>query len=329
MDLGFAAWGDYDNDGDLDLLFGGNSNEGWIARIYRNDSGTFVDANAGLLPVIWSSGAWGDYDNDGDLDIMLMGYDPVAQVRVSRLYRNDTGTFVDSGQIFHNLFLGTLSWMDYDKDGDLDLLIAGNTGTAGADFLGIYRNNGVISNSPPTAPTNLTANVGGTTATLSWSASTDGQTPGSALTYNVRVGITPGGSELVAPQSSSSGRRLIPALGNAGPNLTAKIVHLKPGTNYFWSVQAVDSAFAGSPFAVEGTFTALADLPTLNSVQRVGSASIRVTWRGTPGSSYDVLVSTDLSNWQNLATRVADTNGVFTILDLMEEPARFYRAARP
>ncbi len=42
MDLGCAAWGDYDNDGDLDLLFAGNSNDGWITRIYRNDGGTFT-----------------------------------------------------------------------------------------------------------------------------------------------------------------------------------------------------------------------------------------------------------------------------------------------
>lgn len=168
MDLGFAAWGDYDGDGDLDLLFGGNSNDGWITRIYRNDAGTFVDANAGLLGLLWSSAAWGDYDNDGDLDIMLMGYDAAAQVRVSRLYRNDAGTLADSGQTFHDLFLGTLSWTDYDNDGDLDLLLAGNTGTAGVDFLGIYRNNSVVSNTPPTAPPYLAENVAGTSVTLSW-----------------------------------------------------------------------------------------------------------------------------------------------------------------
>src|ERR1044071_6663197 len=43
LDLGTVAWGDYDSDGDLDLLFGGNSNDGYITRIYRNDGGTFID----------------------------------------------------------------------------------------------------------------------------------------------------------------------------------------------------------------------------------------------------------------------------------------------
>src|ERR1041385_451107 len=126
MDLGFVAWGDYDNDGDLDLLFSGNSNDGFVTRIYRNDAGTFTDINAGLLPLLWCSGAWGDYDNDGTLDIMISGYDPAAQVQRAVLYHNDGGAFVDTGATFHNCMLGTVSWADYDNDGNLDLLVAGN-----------------------------------------------------------------------------------------------------------------------------------------------------------------------------------------------------------
>src|ERR1043166_7544032 len=52
MDLGFVAWGDFNNDGQLDLLFSGNSNDGFVTRIYRNDGGTFTDVNAGLLPLL-------------------------------------------------------------------------------------------------------------------------------------------------------------------------------------------------------------------------------------------------------------------------------------
>ncbi len=44
-----------------------------LARIYRNDGGTFTDIGAGLAGVVLSSVAWGDYDNDGDLDILLTG----------------------------------------------------------------------------------------------------------------------------------------------------------------------------------------------------------------------------------------------------------------
>jgi hypothetical protein len=144
LDLGEARWGDYDGDGDLDLLFGGNSNAGFITRIYRNDAGTLTDINAGLLPVLWSAAAWGDYDNDGDRDAMVIGYDPVAQASHSILYRNDGGSFVDSGNAFRNVYLGSVDWFDADNDGDFDLLLFGNQN--GSDVLRLYRND--ASNGP-------------------------------------------------------------------------------------------------------------------------------------------------------------------------------------
>lgn len=70
---GSVAWGDYDNDGDLDILLAGSTGSDRIAKIYRNDDGNFVDINAALPGVLRSSVAWGDYDNDGDLDILLTG----------------------------------------------------------------------------------------------------------------------------------------------------------------------------------------------------------------------------------------------------------------
>ena len=254
MDLGFAAWGDYDNEGDVDLLFGGDSNTagGRISRIYRNDGGTLVDVGAGLMGLLWSSAAWGDYDNDGDLDIVTFGYDAVGTVTRSFLYRNDAGTFVDSGAVFHNLFLGTLSWADYDNDGDLDLLLAGNSG--GFEITRLYRNDTSTSNSPPGAPANLAATVAGATVSFSWSPASDDHTPSPGLSYNLRVGTTPGGSQIVSPQSGAGGYRRLPALGNAQSGLTAQLRNLQPGTSYYWSVQAVDGGFAGSAFAAEGTW---------------------------------------------------------------------------
>ena len=328
MDLGFAVWGDYDNDGDLDLLFGGNSNDGFITRIYRNDGGVLVDANAGLQPLLWSSAAWGDYDNDGDLDCMVAGYDAVAQVKRSILYRNQEGTFVDSGATFHNVFLGTVSWADYDNDGDLDLLVAGNEN--GLDILSIYRNNNAAANTVPAAPANLIANVLGTSVDFSWNAASDGQTTSAALSYNLRVGTIPGGAQIITPQSSNAGYRRLPEMGNAQLGLSARIGHLKPGTNYFWSVQAVDGAFAGSAFAAEGSFTALADPPVFVAIANIAPGSVRATWRGTPGSAYQVWASTNLSTWSLAATPNADVGGLFSVVDdTSSAPARFYRAARP
>ena len=106
-----AAWGDYDNDGRLDLFVCGeyrlrpDPNRAIPSsqrpdprnrcRLYHNQGdGTFVDvaAAAGVQNERWAKGsAWGDYDNDGRLDLFVSNMDGPA-----RLYHNrGDGTFVD------------------------------------------------------------------------------------------------------------------------------------------------------------------------------------------------------------------------------------------
>ena len=65
-------WGDFDNDGALDLFI---ANFGANNSLYRNDgSGNFVRITSG--PVVNDGGfslgsSWGDFDNDGDLDLFV------------------------------------------------------------------------------------------------------------------------------------------------------------------------------------------------------------------------------------------------------------------
>ena len=138
--VGSVAWGDYDNDGDLDILLTGSTFSAIVSRVYRNNGDdTFTDINAGLAPVWESSIAWGDYDNDGDLDILLVGDDET--VTVSRIYRNDgSDTFTDISAALPQVKNGGVAWGDYDNDGDLDVLISGYSDPGFVSA--VYRNNG-------------------------------------------------------------------------------------------------------------------------------------------------------------------------------------------
>ena len=174
------AFGDYDDDGDLDIALTGTDN-GASNRfiVYRNDGGTYnldqepMGINQG---VAFSSIAFGDYDNDGDLDIALTGYDKVNYRFI--IYRNDGSTYNLAEEpmgINQGVRYSSIAFGDYDNDGDLDIALTGLDSIPNYRFI-IFRNNEGVINTPPTVPAALSAtNVGGYWR-LSWNQSTDDDT---------------------------------------------------------------------------------------------------------------------------------------------------------
>ena len=247
-----AGWGDYDADGDLDLMLSSLND----SRIYRNDGGTFhwVISLPGLAS--WGSAAWGDYDNDGDLDLAMAGEDDYPAETYARVYRNDgvagvgLGRFVDIDAGLEPVDRCSVAWGDYDDDGDLDLLLCGY-GASGR-VTRLYRNDRAPANTPPAPPANLSAVVVDNRLTVGWDATTDAQTPAAGLSYNLRLGTTRGGSEIMAAMADdATGHRQVTGPGNAQQN-TSWTIDLSAGQDsVHWSVQAIDGAFVGSPFGTE------------------------------------------------------------------------------
>ena len=113
----------------------------------------------------------------------------------------------------------------------------------------LYHNQSLVVNTPPVAPNGLSRQVlsDSTSIKLNWKIATDAQTPSPGLNYNLYVSDSPGGQNVVGPMADQrSGYRRVVQLGNSqttGYTLTG----LTPGKKYYWSVQAIDGAFAGSP----------------------------------------------------------------------------------
>jgi len=135
-----ASWGDYDNDGWLDLYVT-NSDGDFRNFLYRNQqNGTFQKVSTGsLVTDAFTSRSvnWTDFNLDGHLDLFVTN----ESNQQENLYRNNgNGTFT-------KLTTGPLvtaggrtmssSWGDYDNDGDLDVYLANDQGNDG-----LYRNDG-------------------------------------------------------------------------------------------------------------------------------------------------------------------------------------------
>ena len=242
------AWGDYNNDGWLDIAISGNSTGGEVCEIWQNDGdGTFTKTN-NLTGVDNSSLAWGDYDNDGDLDLVVVGSKSGGEPS-SEVYENNGGTFSpDSGQSLDDVEQGSVAWCDYDGDKDIDLALTGSSGSGAVTK--IYKNSESASNpnNLPTPPdSNLFVTTYDTTTkqlTIKWESGTDTETkPDAGLYYNFRIGSESGKDDLVAARYGS------PLLGNFISKSTTT-VHTRTfslyAKGYYWSVQAIDTGLGRS-----------------------------------------------------------------------------------
>jgi hypothetical protein len=308
---------DYNNDGLLEPNYwAGQTSTGFTILPVNSSTFAFITA----ATIAWSpatptsltqvsnsrSIAWADYDNDGIQDLILTS----KTGPTSTLYRQaPIGTFTAiSDFTLPGVRWGNVIWGDFDGDNKLDILITGCTNTTdtytGTTKIFSNKTTMVRTANLPKVPDGLAAVAGNNKFTLTWNKTTDDaggvtETPQLGLTYDLRVGTTPGGIDAKAPASSvpsvstDPSYAKIPSPGYirgtiAGTTVTYPMANLAGGATYYFSVQAVDYTLQRSGWSTEQSVYIPSLTPTTQATN-VTASNIQATLTKitvTKGSGY-------------------------------------------
>ncbi len=250
--------GDVNADGYLDVLFGtlkgmhiwtNNGN----AEFGKSSENPFkAQRNPSIVSNIITWGvAFGDVDNDGDLDIYSAnyGHEDFLWINKSsgRRFQAEENNYEEMGEFrSRDLSLG-----DIDKDGRLDFVVANSGLQKNKVWLNKYTNtNNNYINTPPQPPSSVSVSFSGNNATITWNNdASDTETTPNLLTYNLRIGLTPDGNEILSCPGKSIYNTRSGNIGQgkiSGSTRSWTIVNLTNISYHYFSIQTVDSGFLGS-----------------------------------------------------------------------------------
>jgi hypothetical protein len=278
---GSSSWGDFNGDGYLDLLLNGDGfmnsgeNNDGVVRVYKNESGlsTSVACECSHYRQIGvgNGSAIVDWDNDGDLDYIVGGWNDETKKQEIALYVCNTPSrfgFTKNTEMTDNYFPGISEQgfriADINGDNKVDLLVCGfSNGTLSFNrrISGYIINPSSKASVLPGVPTNLKVDVkenNDVTVLFSWDAP-QSEANNYGTTYNLSLRNKTTGQWLYNPMAVVGGekngwRKIAGRMGNTYANKSWELYNLPQGI-YEWTVQAINGAYLGGPFAQVQEFT--------------------------------------------------------------------------
>lgn len=264
-------FGDFDKDGDVDILFVIPGNGYTIFQFYRNDGNGVFKPKDTNLDGTYTCQACNDYDGDGLYEILAKNNDIKKKNQVLfKLNKNWTVTAT-------NLTEGTYPFVkaigDFNNDGKMEL--------ATADRYDIYQE--LPNCKTNTRPDKMekpsaVAYADAGKLKISWTRGKDAETSACDLTYELRIGSESGKGDIYFGKSNADGTRRVLEDGNMGRALKYMFDtgNLNEG-KYYIAIQAIDAGGLGGPWSDELVYDHKVAAPSINNLSEGYCASDTIT----------------------------------------------------
>lgn len=249
-------FGDFDKDGDVDILFVIPGSDYTVFQFYRNEGNGVFKAKDTDRDGTYTCIACNDYDGDGLYEILAQPY------RSSKYVLLKINQKLTVSETVLPSYVRTIG--DVNNDGKMELVYSDDTNYVIYDDVPNSKTNSRPAKmEKPSAVTFADAGK----LKISWKRSKDAETSACDLTYELRIGSERGKGDIYFGRANADGTRRVIEDGNMGRSLKYMFDtnNLSEG-KYYIAIQAVDASGLGGPWSDELVYDHKISAPSINKL---------------------------------------------------------------
>lgn len=252
-------FGDFDKDGDVDILFVIPGSDYTIFQFYRNDGNGVFKPKDTNLDGTYTCQACNDYDGDGLYEILAVKEGAYKYV----LLKLNNKWSVAETELLSGLSLRTIG--DVNNDGTMEMVY--NNSKKSYTIYDAVPNCKVNTRPEKMEKPSAVAYADAGKLKISWTRGKDAETSACDLTYELRIGSESGKGDIYLGKSNADGTRRVLEDGNMGRALkymfdTGNLCEGK----YYIAIQAIDASGLGGPWSDEFVYDHKTALPVINKL---------------------------------------------------------------